>query len=304
MEAHSRPQSTEFVPSVSLLQDGKSRDHQTLPSTRGVGHFALFQQHLLSCSNKSKVVKVLTIPSQQSNISIQCSSFWPVHGSVGVHQGRQGSQVDGSGAGYSNPAVPRRLVAESPVPRNVAMTYPDPFGPMPQFRMGGQSVKVRAGSPTDLQLCQLSNRPLSRSGQTHSGEVDSSVSENLGTRDLLGQAVHAPNRTSDSHRKTGDVGMSSHETYSMALKKHWHVPEPLEKIIPLPKSLHVHLSWWLDPLNVLKGQPLHPMRQALQLFTDASNWGAHLGDYTAKGLWSEPGALHINLLELKAFCWP
>ena len=30
-------------------------------------------------------------------------------------------------------------------------------------------------------------------------------------------------------------------------------------------------------------------------------WGAHLGDYTAKGLWSKPeGALHINLLELKA----
>ena len=87
------------------------------------------------------------------------------------------------------------------------------------------------------------------------------------------------------------------------LKKHWHVPEVLEKIIPLPKSLHVHLRWWLDPNNVVKGQPLHPLRHALQLFTDASNegWGAHLGDYTAKGLWSKPeGALHINLLEIKA----
>ena len=46
-----------------------------------------------------------------------------------------------------------------------------------------------------------------------------------------------------------------------------------------------------------------PVKHALQLFTDASNegWGAHLGDYMAKGLWSRSeSTLHINLLELKA----
>ena len=87
------------------------------------------------------------------------------------------------------------------------------------------------------------------------------------------------------------------------LKRHWRVPESLEKIIPIPSSLHVHLRWWLDPTKVLSGQPLHPLRHALKLFTDASNegWGAHLGDYMAKGVWSESeSALHINLLELKA----
>ena len=87
------------------------------------------------------------------------------------------------------------------------------------------------------------------------------------------------------------------------LKRHWHVPESLEKIIPLPQSLHPHLRWWLNPNNVLKGQPLHPLQHTLQLFTDASNegWGAHLGDFTARGLWStQESALHINLLELKA----
>ena len=87
------------------------------------------------------------------------------------------------------------------------------------------------------------------------------------------------------------------------LKRHWHVPESLEKIIPLPQSLHPHLRWWLNPGNVLKGQPLHPLQHALQLFTDASNegWGAHLGDFTARGLWStQESTLHINLLELKA----
>ena len=68
-------------------------------------------------------------------------------------------------------------------------------------------------------------------------------------------------------------------------------------------ALHPHLDWWLDEKNVLRGQPLHPLCHALQVFTDASNKGcrAHLGDYIARGVWSEPEShLHINFLELKA----
>ena len=87
------------------------------------------------------------------------------------------------------------------------------------------------------------------------------------------------------------------------LKRHWQVPKVLEKVIPLPPSLQPHLDWWLDEGNVLRGQPLHPLSHALQLFTDASNegWGAHLGDATARGVWSEvESQLHINFLELKA----
>ena len=87
------------------------------------------------------------------------------------------------------------------------------------------------------------------------------------------------------------------------LKNNWHVPESLEKVIPIPVSLHPHLQWWLLEENVLSGQPLHPVRHALQLFTDASKdgWGAHLNDHTARGCWSLPESrLHINYLELKA----
>ena len=87
------------------------------------------------------------------------------------------------------------------------------------------------------------------------------------------------------------------------LKNHWRVPESLEKIIPLPRSLHPHLQWWLEENNVLQGQPLHPIKHALQIFTDASKegWGAHLNELTARGSWSVPESkLHINYLELKA----
>ena len=87
------------------------------------------------------------------------------------------------------------------------------------------------------------------------------------------------------------------------LKNNWRVPESLEKVIPLPTSLHPHLQWWLVEDNVLQGQALHPLQHALQIFIDASKegWGAHLNECTARGLWSVPESnLHINYLELKA----
>ena len=74
-------------------------------------------------------------------------------------------------------------------------------------------------------------------------------------------------------------------------------------MIPIPRSLHPHLQWWLKGDNVLTGQQLHPIKHALQIFTDASieGWGAHLDEHTARGAWSLPGRkLHINYLELKA----
>ena len=81
----------------------------------------------------------------------------------------------------------------------------------------------------------------------------------------------------------------------------WHLKNNWR--IPVPRSLHPHLRWWLEESNVLPGQPLHPLKHALQIFTDASKegWGAHLDKHTARGTWSLPESkLHINHLELKA----
>ena len=87
------------------------------------------------------------------------------------------------------------------------------------------------------------------------------------------------------------------------LKNNWRVPESLENVIPIAKSLHPHLQWWLQEDRVLSGQPLHPIKHALQIFTDASKegWDAQLNERTARGSWSMPESkLHINYLELKA----
>ena len=56
--------------------------------------------------------------------------------------------------------------------------------------------------------------------------------------------------------------------------------------------------------NVLQGQPLHPIKHALQIFTDTSKdgWGAYLNEHMARGSWSLPESkLHINYVELKSF---
>ena len=102
---------------------------------------------------------------------------------------------------------------------------------------------------------------------------------------------------------TVHLGRLHMRTIQWHLKNNWRVPESLEKVIPIPRSLHRHLQWWLQEDNVLTGQPLHPIKHALEIFTDASKegWGAHLNKRTARGIWSLPESkLHINYLELKA----
>ena len=70
------------------------------------------------------------------------------------------------------------------------------------------------------------------------------------------------------------------------LKRNWRIPESLHKRIPVPRSLHPHLQWWLQADNVLTGQPLHLLQHALQIFTDASKegWGAHLNECIARDI--------------------
>ena len=120
---------------------------------------------------------------------------------------------------------------------------------------------------------------------------------------LLSQEIYVPDRPAYSDGKTGSPGGLHMRPIQWHLKRHWRVPESLEKEIPVPRSLHPHLLWWTKETNVLTGQPLHPLSHAVQIFTDASKegWGAHLGDFTPRGVWSVPEShVHINFLELKA----
>ena len=106
----------------------------------------------------------------------------------------------------------------------------------------------------------------------------------------------------DAREKQVPLGRLTMRPKQWHLKTNWHVPDSLEKRIPVPRLLHKHLGWWLQEDNVLVYQPLHSLQYMQQIFTDTSNvgWGAHVGDFTARGLWSVPESkLYINFLELK-----
>ena len=120
---------------------------------------------------------------------------------------------------------------------------------------------------------------------------------------LLSPGVHVLDRLLTATEKLVHLGRLHVRPIQWHLKNNWRVPESLEKLIQVPRSLQPHLQWWLKKDNVLTGQPLHPIKPALQIFTDASieGWGAHLNEHTSGRTGSLPGSkLHINYLELKA----
>ena len=162
---------------------------------------------------------------------------------------------------------------------------------MPRPRLGSESGKVGITPPTRLQFRRLPVRSSELQSSSHSGPVEHTsrkieVEVNQEPPQLYRQAVHVLDRSSGGDREQVWSVRLHMRPIQWHLKRHWHVPEVLEKIIPIPQSLHPHLDWWLDGKNVLRGQPLHPLQHAIQVFTDASNggWGAHLGDTTARGV--------------------
>ena len=118
---------------------------------------------------------------------------------------------------------------------------------------------------------------------------------------LPGPGIHVLDRLLTSTEKHVNLGRLHMRPIQWHLKNNWRVPESLEKVIQVPRSLHPHLQWWLQEDHALTGQPLHPIKHALQIFTDASieGWGAHLDEQFARATWSPPGSkLYINYLEL------
>ena len=289
-----------------VVQDGDPRDNKNLPTVRGVGHIHRFQGRILPHTNSQSVQEVHAFSPSGSVLPVQSPSLWPVHSPHGVHSGHQRGQTHGTSKGYKDPPVPRRLAGESLYPRHLSPAYSNPDHTVPGSRVAGEQGKIRTGPTTGLQLRRLPVRPESGQGQTNRGtlaDLDRQDQINTVGSGMPGPEIYIPHRTTHSNRKTSPLRATSHETHTVALEKQLEGPRITGKVIPVPKSLHPHLRWWLEESNVLLGQPLHPLKHALQIFTDASNegWGAHLDDHTARGTWSLPESkLHINHLELKA----
>ena len=177
---------------------------------------------------------------------------------------------------------------------------------MPGARLDGEFGKVRTGTQTDLRFCRLPVdlkvgwvRPTPDCWQN----LQDKLREILSLPACPVRQFMSLTGLLAATEKQVHLGQLHMRPIQWHLKNNWRVPESLEKVIPIPRSLHPHLQWWLRADNIRTGQPLHPIKHALQIFTNASKegWGAHLNECTARGAWSLPEIkLHINYLELKA----
>ena len=288
------------------IQDGNSGNHQNLSPTRTVGNLHRFQGCLFPRSHTGTVKEILEISRPGTDLSVQSSPLRPIHSSYGVHCHSKGGEAYGHSEGYKAPPIPRRLVGEGHIPPGLSPTYTGPSTTVPTVGLAGEHRKVGIGPQASFQLRRLPIRPPVRSGPTDTGQVAKPTGKDTrthlptglfstGTMSLIGLLT--------ATEKQVHLGRLHMRPIQWHLKRNWRIPESLHKRIPLPRSLHPHLQWWLQEDNVLTGQPLHPLQHALQIFTDASKegWGAHLNEHIARGSWSLPESkLHINYLELKA----
>ena len=302
VEAHSGPQQIEPFPQGGEIQNGDTRNHQDLPPDRGVGHLNRFQRILLPYTNTGTVQEIAEISCPGSDIPIQSCAFRSVHSTLGVHSGSKRGETDGHTQGFKNPPVPRRLVGESHIPPGLSPTHQDFSPDVSGSRLAGKFREIRAGPQTSLRLHGLSVRPPVRSTRPTPERWQNLQQKILGLLSVptcpvwvLMSLIGLLTAT----EKQVYLGRLHMRPIQWHLKNNWRVPESLEKVIPIPRSLHPHLQWWLEEKNVLTGQPLHPLKYALQILTDASKegWGAHLNEHTARGTWSLPESkLHINYL--------
>ena len=306
MAASLGPQCSKQIFEHKNIQNGNPRDNSDFLATRGMGDIAGFQRRLFPHSSSCQVPEISQVPLPKSVLSVLGPSLWPLNSSDGVHLCGQRGQINGSITGYKDPPVPKRLVDSSPYQRILPPGHPIPPCPLSGIGLGGEPTKIGVGTQTGFRTCGLPIRPLTRTGQTDPEPVGIDPPEGAVYHDqpnLSSQALHVANRPAYGKRKTGAPGETPHETHPVAPQTTLEGPRISRERDSSPEAPLSAPSMVDKETNVLPGQPLHPLRHAIQIFTDASKegWVAHLGDFTASGTWSVPEShLHINFLELKA----
>ena len=220
MEANTGSKQTKPFPQGGEIQNGDTRNHQNIPPTRGVGHLSRLQGCLLPHTNTGTIQEIPKISCPGPDLPIQGVALWSVHSAHGVHCFSKGGETDGHTQGYKNPSVPRRLVGESQIPKNLSPTHPNPGQNVPGPRLAGEFRKIRAGTQTGLRLCRLPIRSQVWPGQTDPGPVAKPSGQSTSvTTGLSGPTVHVPDRPTNSHRKTSSPRPTAHETLTVASQK-------------------------------------------------------------------------------------
>ena len=306
MEASDRSQCCKYASIGSHIQDGDCRNYSKLHLQRGVGCISRSNRRILPHSYPSKISKPASISRGRTFVSVQSPTFRYCNGSTRIHPHCQRGKAYASKHGYTHPPVPGRLVIASSNTADLHGAVKTTGPVRTRARLGDQFQKIRVNTNSKIRLPGVQVR-------LDKGEVLPTEKKWL----ILTTAIEGLNNSQTttprilmsfigilaSLEKTVPMGRLHMRPFQWYLKTHWKYPQSLDKKIPCSEILKKHLVWWKNPKNVLTGCPLHVEEHNLLLFTDASikGWGAHLGDLTISGLWSDTEAnLHINILEMKA----
>ena len=244
-----RPEQTESLPQDGKIQNRDTGNHQDIPPTRGMGYLNRLQERLFPYSNTGTVQEISKILCPGSDIPIQSSAFRSVHSTLGVHCSSKGGETNGHTKGYKNPPIPRRLVGESLFPPGLSPTCSEFSENVSKAWLAGERGEIGAGAQTCLRFRRLPVRPQVRSGQTDTRLLAKPSGQNTGNTvltGLSGPAVYVSDRVTHGHRKTGSPRPPSHATHTMAPQKQLEGSRVTRKVIPIPRSLHLHLQWWLN----------------------------------------------------------
>ena len=248
METYLGPEHLEHLPKHRVVQNGDTRDNKNLPTGRGVGYLQRFQGRILPHTNSLSVQEVHAFSRSGPVLPVQSTTLWPVHSTNGVHSGGQRGQTDGLTEVYKDPPVPRWLVGESHIPPNLSPAYTDLGNSLSRTRFTGEQGEVRTGTNTGFQLHRLPVRAERGQGHTHTrtlAGLNRQDSVNTVWSGVSSPAVHVPQSTY-SNRKASPPRLTPYEAHTVALEKQLEGPESLEKVIPVPRSLHPQLKWWLE----------------------------------------------------------
>ena len=227
-----------------------------------------------------------------------------VYSTRGVHFSDQRGQTDGFTEGYKDPPVPRQLVGLAQIPPNLSPAYTDTSSYLSGWLVNMEKSELDPEQTFDFIIYQFALKEgKDRLPQERWQTLTAKIQELLAGPTCPVRQLMSLILILSATEKQFHLGRLHIRPIEWQLKNNWRVTESLEKMIPIPRSLHLYLKWWLGENNLLQGQPLHPLKHDQQIFTDASkeSWGTHLNKRTARGTWSLlESKLHINCLELKA----
>ena len=232
METDPRPEHLEHLFKHRDVQDGNPRDNKNFPPSRGVGHIHRFQRRILPHTNSQSVQEVHAFSHPGSVLPVQGPTLWSVHSSHGVHSGGQRGQTHGTSEGYKDPPVPRRLAGESLYPPHLSPAYSNPSHTLSGIRVAGEQGKVRTGSQFDLKEGKV--RPTEERWRALTHKIRSILSDPLCPVRQFMSLIGLLTAT----EKQVHLGRLHMRPIQWHLKYNWRVPESLEKVIPVPKSLH------------------------------------------------------------------